>query len=136
MTREEAKRNLIYSKRWGDMPNVGTLDMAIKALEQESCGNAISRKHLLEEIALLKKSPWFNENTYGSKVIRKEAVEIVEDVCIKREPSVSPQPILAKIRAEIDIQEKWLVQAGYNAHNVDIAFDAIKHLLTESEVEE
>jgi hypothetical protein len=57
-----------------------------------TCGDAISRKHLLEEIALLKKSPWFNENTYGSKVIRKEAVEIVEDVCIKREPSVTPQP--------------------------------------------
>jgi hypothetical protein len=56
-----------------------------------TCGDAISRKHLLEEIALLKKSPWFNENTYGSKVIRKEAVEIVEDVCIKREPSVTPQ---------------------------------------------
>jgi hypothetical protein len=57
----------------------------------KTCGDAISRKHLLEEIALLKKSPWFNENTYGSKVIRKEAVEIVEDVCIKREPSVTPQ---------------------------------------------
>ena len=56
-----------------------------------TCGDAISRKHLLEEIAMLKKSPWFNENTYGSKVIRKEAVEIVEDVCIKREPSVTPQ---------------------------------------------
>ena len=62
----------------------------LKAYKEQS-GDCISRKHLLEEIAMLKKSPWFNENTYGSKVIRKEAVEIVEDVCIKREPSVTPQ---------------------------------------------
>lgn len=69
-------------------------EMGMKESRSEipnTCGDAISRKHLLEEIALLKKSPWFNENTYGSKVIRKEAVEIVEDVCIKREPSVTPQ---------------------------------------------
>lgn len=67
-------------------------EMGLKENKEQS-GDAISRKHLLEEIAMLKKSPWFNENTYGSKVIRKEAVEIVEDVCIKREPSVTPQPI-------------------------------------------
>jgi len=70
-------------------------EMGLKESRSEipnTCGDAISRKHLLEEIAMLKKSPWFNENTYGSKVIRKEAVEIVEDVCIKREPSVTPQP--------------------------------------------
>jgi len=30
------------------------------------------------------------------------------------------------IRAEIDRQGKWLLQAGYTAYNVDIAFDAIK----------
>lgn len=33
---------------------------------------------------------------------------------------------LAKIRAEIDRQEKWLMNAGYTAYNVDIAFSAIK----------
>jgi hypothetical protein len=69
-------------------------EMGVKESRSEipnTCGDAISRQHLLEEIAMLKKSPWFNENTYGSKVIRKEAVEIVEDVCIKREPSVTPQ---------------------------------------------
>ena len=41
--------------------------------------------------------------------------------------------VIDKIRAEIDVQEKWLLQAGYNRYNVDIAFDAIKHLLAESE---
>jgi len=44
--------------------------------------------------------------------------------------------VLDKIRAEIDRQEKWLLQAGYTAYNVDIAFDAIKAVIAESEVEE
>lgn len=38
---------------------------------------------------------------------------------------------LNKLRAEIDKQEKWLLQAGYNAYNVDIAFDAIKAVVPE-----
>lgn len=38
-----------------------------------------------------------------------------------------------QIRAEIDRQEKWLLQAGYTAYNVDIAFDSIKSVLAESE---
>ena len=42
--------------------------------------------------------------------------------------------ILDKIRAEIDRQHKWLLQAGYTAYNVDIAFDAIKAVIAESEV--
>jgi hypothetical protein len=40
---------------------------------------------------------------------------------------------LEKIRAEIDRQQKWLLQAGYTAYNVDIAFDAIKSVVAESE---
>ena len=41
--------------------------------------------------------------------------------------------VLDKIRAEIEKQEKWLWQAGYNAYNVDIALDAIKAVIAESE---
>ena len=41
--------------------------------------------------------------------------------------------VLDKIRAEIDRQEKWLLQAGYTAYNVDIAFDSIKSVVAESE---
>ena len=41
--------------------------------------------------------------------------------------------VLEQIRAEIDRQEKWLLQAGYTAYNVDIAFDSIKSVLAESE---
>ena len=41
---------------------------------------------------------------------------------------------LEQIKAEIDRQEKWLLQAGYTAYNVDIAFDSIKSVLAESEL--
>lgn len=50
--------------------------------------------------------------------------------------SLEQEPILNKIKDEIDKQEKWLLQAGYNAYNVDIAFDAIKAVVAESEVED
>ena len=44
--------------------------------------------------------------------------------------------VLEQIRAEINRQEKWLLQAGYTAYNVDIAFDTIKAVLAEREVQE
>jgi hypothetical protein len=40
---------------------------------------------------------------------------------------------LCKIREEIERQEKWLLQAGYNTYNIDIALDAIKSVVAESE---
>lgn len=44
------------------------------------------------------------------------------------------QDTLDKIRAEIDRQEKWLMDAGCNTYNVDIALSAIKLAVAESEV--
>jgi SOS response regulatory protein OraA/RecX len=41
--------------------------------------------------------------------------------------------VLDKMRAEIDRQQKWLLYAGYTACNVDIALDAIKSVVAESE---
>jgi len=43
MTREKAIGNLIHAIRWNDMPKKEALDMAIKALEQEPCEDAIRR---------------------------------------------------------------------------------------------
>ena len=43
------------------------------------------------------------------------------------------QNIIEQIRTEINRQEKWLLQVGYTAYNVDIAFDTIKAVLAESE---
>ncbi len=48
MTREEAKGNLIHAIRWNDMPNKEALNMAIKALEQESSEDCVSRKFMYE----------------------------------------------------------------------------------------
>lgn len=38
--------------------------------------------------------------------------------------------VLDKIMCEIEEQEIWLLQAGYNHYNVDIALDAIKAAVT------
>ena len=53
-------------------------------------GDLLGRQHLLSEIALLKKSPWYNEDTAYAKLVKKEAVEIVEDLCVKQEPTIIP----------------------------------------------
>lgn len=63
-----------------------------------------------------------------------DAINVIQSVLEKeQEPKTD---ILDKIRAEIETQEKWLAQAGYNAYNVDIAFNSIKLLLAEMESEE
>lgn len=64
--------------------------MGCEYKEQEPCEDCISREHLLEEIASLKESPWFKDDTNCAMAIRKEAIEIVEDLCIRKEPSVTP----------------------------------------------
>ena len=64
-----------------------------------------------------------NEQTYKDIVRSFKALEERDE-------------LLDKIKAEIEKQEKWLLQAGYTAYNVDIAFDAIKAVIAESEGEE
>lgn len=49
------------------------------------------------------------------------------------EMAIKTLDILDEIKAEIETQEKWLLQAGYNQYNVDIAFSTIKSLLAGSE---
>lgn len=62
-----------------------------------------------------------------SKVIR-DTVEEMKQEYIERE-------VLDKIRAEIERQEKWLMDAGYNQYNVDIALDAIKLVVDKCKAE-
>lgn len=57
----------------------------------------IDREHLLVDVASLKQSPWFNRGKneqilHGVYLERKEAVETVEDLCIKSEPTVEAIP--------------------------------------------
>lgn len=70
------------------------LNMAIKALKQTD-GDLISRTDLLKDITELKKSPWFNDGKdikdlfqQNSYIARKEAIEIIEDLCIKKLTSI------------------------------------------------
>ena len=62
-----------------------------------------------------------------AKVIRN-TVEEMKQGYIERE-------VLDKIRAEIERQEKWLMDAGYNQYNVDIALDAIKSVVDKYKAE-
>lgn len=56
----------------------------------------ISREKLLNEINLLKKSPWYNKDFAAVKLVRKDAVAIVEK-CVEEAPSV-PQWISVEDR--------------------------------------
>ena len=72
--------------------------MAIAALKAEPCEDAISRKHLLSGIDELMQSPWFNRWKDDGGALhfgyteRKEAVEIVRDLCVKAVPPAIPKP--------------------------------------------
>lgn len=57
----------------------------------------IDADKLLEGIAELKQSPWFNSK-YGY-ADRKEAIETIEDLCIKKEPTVDAVEV---------IRSKWV----------------------------
>lgn len=57
----------------------------------------IDRERLLVDVASLKQSPWFNRGKneqflHSVYLERKEAVETVEDLCIKSEPTVEAIP--------------------------------------------
>lgn len=52
----------------------------------------IDADKLLEGIAELKQSPWFN-NKYGY-ADRKEAVESIEYLCIKKEPTIDAVEVI------------------------------------------
>lgn len=43
--------------------------------------------------------------------------------------------VLDKISAEIERQEKWLMDAGYNQYNVDIAFSSVKSVVDKYKAE-
>lgn len=80
------------------------------------------------------------ENMRMDKSISKEGYEYFQQAikALEQEPFINKpcvsekacehdkQMVLDKIKAEIERQEKWLLQAGCTAYNVDIAFDAIK----------
>jgi len=84
-------------------------DMAIKALEQEPFKGAYIQVAKERDIAI--------------EQLRELGYSLGEKIrpCEKEQ-----EPIIGEVRAEIEKQEKWLAQAGYNAYNVCVAFCAIK----------
>lgn len=44
--------------------------------------------------------------------------------------------LIDEVKEELERQRKWLFKAGYNAYNIDVAFDTIKSLLKEVEEDE
>ena len=106
--------------------------------QAELCEDCVSRKSLKHK---LQERHDFFIDAYGGFINLPQKDKARVDAiatCIAmvvNEPPVKPtqkkeqDSILNKIRAEIEAQEKWLAEAGYNAYNVSIAFESIKHAL-------
>ena len=72
----------------------------------------IDKTHLLSEIKKLQKSPWYNRGKDEMAVARafynerKEAVEVVRDLCVNDETPITEQeivkPYLEKLKAEVE----------------------------------
>ena len=105
----------------------------------------IDKTHLLAEIKKLQKSPWYNYGKNDMAVLRalynerKEAVEVVRDLCVNDEPVITEQeivkPCLEKLRADIEAAYDEL--DGYDsdllgafASRID---DLIDNLISEQE---
>lgn len=107
--------------------------------EQELCGkdiNVSATDYISRQAAIdsLGECPMNWMDSYAEIVAERDWKDTVK--MLKSLPSVIPQPkteVLDKIRVEIEKQDKWLAQAGYNAYNVDIAFNSIKRVIAESE---
>lgn len=79
MTKEEAKGNIIHAIRWNDMPKKEALEMAVKALEQELCEDAISRRAVIDMTGL---SEWFDSSDSYNEFV----------IALSELPPVTPQP--------------------------------------------
>ena len=87
--------------------------------------DCISRQAVID----LMMQKW-GENFSGDSAMQ-ESIDAIREM-----PSVTPQePVLDKIRAEIEQQEKWLMDAGYNQYNVDIALNSIKFAVDKNKAE-
>ena len=134
MTREEAIEEIKnYNKNYPSGLSKECRDYIIKALEQEPIlekdGTLIVTTEHYKNVGRVlvecgtngtlfyqDQEPFMNKQCISSKVCEHDK-----------------EVVLDKIRAEIEKQEKWLLQAGYNTYNVDIAFNSIKLALAKSE---
>lgn len=66
-------------------------------------------------IKVLEQEPFINKHCISKGVCHEDKIKVLD-----------------KISAEIENQDKWLACVGYNAYNVDIAFNSLKLLVKES----
>lgn len=120
MTREEAIEILEYHKAECEedyyVVRVEALDMAIKALKQEPCDDAISKQAVLDGIEELKKSPWATDKRgNGFEYLITEALDVVADLCVKKELSVTPQE--PKITNYYTNEKRQRIQVDYDIYD-------------------
>ena len=116
MTREDAIKIIRKMLAYTDLTvranlnadMVSACNLAIKALEQET----VSKESYDHEYFLRKESE--------IKIAKLEH---------------DKNKVLDKIRAEIERQERWLMDAGYNQYNVDIALNSIKLAVDKNKAE-
>ena len=118
-------------KDWNKFMSVGSRAVSQEESdrEQESCEDCISRQAAIDALG---ECPMVWTDSEAEIVAERDWQDTVE--MLKSLPSVTPQePVIDKVKAEIEKQDKWLAQAGYNACYVDIAFNSIKRVIAESE---
>ena len=105
-------------------------DEAIKVLKEYlALDKDIDNEYLeAQKVAIKALEEQQNPNSIRINFVGEEEAKEFDEYLKNQQESV-----LDKIKAEIERQEKWLMTAGYNAYNVDIALDAIKSAVAESE---
>ena len=104
MTNKEALESLMDKAENGYV-DIEEVKLVFAEMQSNSGEDCISRQAVLDGIEELKRSPWCTDKRgIGFEYLITEALEVVADLCVKREPSVTPKPktdVLDKIRAEI-----------------------------------
>ena len=96
MTNEEAIGNLTHAIRWNDMPKKEALDMAMKALEQQPCEDAISRQAVISTI-------YDNKSDFKNDFAQGFFADRINDL-----PPVTPQPKIGRwIEHPHEAGENW-----------------------------
>lgn len=61
-----------------------------------------------------------------NKEMREQSLKSSNSRSLPPEGKMKEESTLDKVRVELEKQEKWLAEAGYNAYNVSIAFNSIR----------
>jgi hypothetical protein len=61
-----------------------------------------------------------------NKEMREQSLNSSNSRSLLPEGKMKEESTLDKVRVELENQEKWLAEAGYNAYNVSIAFNSIR----------